>query len=720
VRRAQRALHNARRRERRVTGKVADLISNLKAQRLLTSDAEELVSNFKSIPISLFRTRKHGAYSEEQKQFASTLFYYSPSAYAFASRHLPLPDRRTIQGWLSNNDALPGFTEQSFAVLAEKCKSDKQWQYKVCALCVDEMEIRKQVEIDKSTGAVCGFVNIGRGELNDDKLPQATKALVILAVGLCGSWKVPLGYWFTDGCSGTLLSSLLLCALEKLHEVGCVALSITADGAPANLKAFETLGCCFEPDKLLTTFPHPSQPELHVAAILDPVHMIKLVRNLFFEYKLVTIPGVGTAKWHHVDQLDKLQESEGLSLANRLTRRHVDFSTQKMKVKLAVQVLSDSVAKAMTFLRQEGHERFLDSQPTEVFIQRFDKLFDVMNSRSPHAAGYKKPISSTTFASTCEWLQDTKSWLLQLEDASGKRLVHTRRKTGIIGLCVAIDSVIHLCKQLLCSEVNGVSLKYLLTYKLCQDHVELLFGLIRRRGGNNNNPTSQMFRWAYRAVLTHVGVVASAAANITPLDSTELLVARNETVGFTEADLFSADVFVSEEQVLSLPMLSSLSENVCCYISGFIVRKLTSRLKCATCRELLLSSTVLPDSRAFLELKNNGGLVVPSQGVNAVVKHAEKCVRMVVHTCDATRLKQFGHQLEVDVLSAVDPYALFGFEHAMETFDGVDNHVISLTRLIVRSYVNLRKNKIAKLWNLTRTSTNIRHKLTKLILFKNQ
>jgi len=37
-------------------------------------------------------------------------------------------------------------------------------------------------------------------------------------------------------------------------------------------------------------------------------------------------------------------------------------------------------------------------------------------------------------------------------------------------------------------------LKYVLTYKTSQDHIEIFFWCIRARGGNNNNPNCVQFK----------------------------------------------------------------------------------------------------------------------------------------------------------------------------------------------------------------------------------
>lgn len=54
------------------------------------------------LPLRLFKLRKGGEYSKEQRQFAATLYYYSPAAYGYARRHMPLPHPRTIQKYVQN------------------------------------------------------------------------------------------------------------------------------------------------------------------------------------------------------------------------------------------------------------------------------------------------------------------------------------------------------------------------------------------------------------------------------------------------------------------------------------------------------------------------------------------------------------------------------------------------------------------------------------------
>ena len=57
-------------------------------------------------------------------------------------------------------------------------------------------------------------------------------------------------------------------------------------------------------------------------------------------------------QWSYLRRLADLQEKEGLVAANKLSQRHMMWQKQKMKVNLAAQTLSASVADALDFCRE--------------------------------------------------------------------------------------------------------------------------------------------------------------------------------------------------------------------------------------------------------------------------------------------------------------------------------------------------------------------------------
>ncbi|CAB3991299.1 Hypothetical predicted protein [Paramuricea clavata] len=64
-----------------------------------------------------------------------------------------------------------------------------------------------------------------------------------------------------------------------------------------------------------------------------------------------------------------------------------------MNVRLAAQTLSSSVADAIGFLNLSMKlSEFQNSDGTMKFIRMIDRLFDMLNSRSPLGKGYKQPL----------------------------------------------------------------------------------------------------------------------------------------------------------------------------------------------------------------------------------------------------------------------------------------------------------------------------------------
>ncbi len=95
------------------------------------------------------------------------------------------------------------------------------------------------------------------------------------------------------------------------------------------------------------------------------------------------------------------------------------------------------------------------------------------------------------------------------------KLTSGKRKTAWVGLICSARSIIGLATHLLTRPQKRF--QYFLTYKLSQDHLEMLFSRIRRRGGWNNNPNCLQLKWALRAVLMKNGITPSKNANCTDI-----------------------------------------------------------------------------------------------------------------------------------------------------------------------------------------------------------
>ena len=135
----------------------------------------------------------------------------------------------------------------------------------------------------------------------------------------------------------------------------------------------------------------------------------------------------------------------------------------------------------------------------------------------------------------------------------------------------------------------------------------------------------------------------------------------------------------TEVDEMALPVLSDFVENVCVYIAGFVIRRLFPKVQCTECRKLLTDPPVLSGCELLI-LKDNCGLITPSQGVVKIVEQAEKYVRyLVLADSSVYAISRLGLRLEGTVLENIDPVVIFGHsDHALETADVIHNHLFLL------------------------------------------
>ena len=188
-----------------------------------------------------------------------TLKFYSAKAYKYVreSFDLGLPHPSVVSSWYNVMDGEPGFTKEALTALQAKVFAGKRDGQKVaCSLMLDEMPIRKHVQWDGKAQKYCGFVDLGT-DIDDDSLPEATEALVLMAVSVNSNWKVPCGYFLVNGLTGEEKANLTIDCIRKLHVVGVKVVSLTCDGPTTHQAMLKLLGAVLCPDNMQAYFPHP-------------------------------------------------------------------------------------------------------------------------------------------------------------------------------------------------------------------------------------------------------------------------------------------------------------------------------------------------------------------------------------------------------------------------------------------------------------------------------
>jgi hypothetical protein len=366
-------------------------------------------------------------YSEDLKSFAVTLHFYSSQAYNFLRRTLHLPHPDTIRRWASCG-VEPGFLKDVHSLQLQLANEPAMQD--VCII-FDLMSIRKQVMFDAKEKKYAGYVNHGNFIMTSPET-VATESLVFLVVGLKRFFKAPFAYFLVDKVSSAILSQIIKDSIILIAEAGFHVQALTCDGSYVNQAAMASIGCKFSVDGMNFEFPNPHTPAESISFFMDSCHMLKNVRNCFGDLSVLK-HGNEVIEWRFIAELHKLQSSSTLNLANRLKGKHLDYGKNKMKVALAAQTLSSSVASAIDFLRSQGLEMFQGSEATCNFMRVFDEIFDLTNSSNIHAKGFKSPIKACNIDAKVSRIMLLTDYVKNLTDIHGKPLLHSRRKTGFVG-----------------------------------------------------------------------------------------------------------------------------------------------------------------------------------------------------------------------------------------------------------------------------------------------
>lgn len=242
--------------------------------------------------------------------------------------------------------------------------------------------------------------------------------------------------------------------------------------------------------------------------------------------------------------------------------------------------------------------------------------------------------------------------------------------------------------------------RYLPTYRLGQDLLEILFGIIRRRHGLNDNPNVVQFEHSLRAILCFK-LSMPAKGNCLPQE--DII----NPVGIPKISQPSSTSYPTpcqedEEFEFVHQDLSDFVENIVVYIAGFIGKNLAKTLHCSDCvsslREVDIESTKMREDFTFLWTKDKGGLFKPSADLIMVCKAAERAIR---HEQTKGIFKMTGIKVAALVKKALSGRVLFDTTHPSvsqceATIIAQNCHKAALILAIVKAYCKTRFNHLAK------------------------
>lgn len=156
-----------------------------------------------------------------------------------------------------------------------------------------------------------------------------------------------------------------------------------------------------------------------------------------------------------------------------------------MNVKLAAQLMSNTIAKSLQYFGQQNLLKSKDWQDTSNFISLVDSWFDLFNSRTPNDIKKAKAAYGIHLEYQNQILSEMLTTAKNMRVGEKGSLYPFQK--GIILSCTSLSSLFAMVSQ-------RYNVKYIMTYRLNQDGLEHFFGCIRQMGIAHQHPSPVHFK----------------------------------------------------------------------------------------------------------------------------------------------------------------------------------------------------------------------------------
>lgn len=645
----------------------------------------------------------HKKYSPTVRIFCFTLHYYSPKAYEYIrsvfDSHLPNP--RTLRYWMSAINTSPGFTECAFDALREKVeKARENGKNLIGGLIFDEMFIRRHSQWDKAKKEYLGHISAGKPVEYDEFSPLAKEALLMMISGINEEFKIPIAYFFTCGLCAEEKVAILNEAMRELSKTGIKLASMTSDGYTANISAYKKLGANFKIDQ--PYFVNPYDAENKVYVVLDPPHMLKLIRNCigrFQEKDVKLLDNQGNSiSFQFIINLVELQSSMGINLGNKLTKSHAEFRNNKMKVRIAAQTISKSSAASIEFLDLVmKHENFSNSTGTTQFLRTFDSLFDIMNSKKGHTDDkFKRPICAENINDITIKFNHDKEYirgLRMIENGEIVPILNTNSYTPFFGFNHNMTSVLGIYHDYIVPQSSEIDDFFI--FSISQDHVESTFGCVRQMGGNNCNPNAQQFEAAYRKLLVQNDIKSSIDSNCQN-DVTKFLNvssgAKSMSASANPVELKMLSTYDNEFLIQSHEEEDGLRNHSKAYLASELEKKINRKIElkgsqaCAQCLNIFEENDRIND--VFVQfLSQNKKVQQPCKSTVHIIGLVDSILEKY-DSLDISYASMLAYIFEQTSLLTLFESSEFGEQH---------NHKFDFVKLLIETYLDMKCTNVSRI-----------------------
>ena len=286
-------------------------------------------------------------FSDEELTQSLAIFYQGPRAYRQLRKWFVLPSPRMLRRRLQLIQLNPGFHTAAISILGEKYAKTGRDQDKLVVVSFDEMQLRPKLTYLPGQDVVEGFENFG--EMGSTCRP-ADHALVFMARGVTNKWKQPLGYFHSCGPTpASIMKHQLVSIIRQLRQAGMIVLATVCDMGTPNQALYKVLG-------VTEDTPHFLVDGEAVMTMFDVPHLFKCIHNGLYKHDILVDGEL--LSWDHIRQFYQLDKDRPIRACPKLTAAHIRLMPfKKMKVKLATQVMSRSVAAGMLMYNSVGKSR---------------------------------------------------------------------------------------------------------------------------------------------------------------------------------------------------------------------------------------------------------------------------------------------------------------------------------------------------------------------------
>ncbi|XP_049269019.1 uncharacterized protein LOC119382267 [Rhipicephalus sanguineus] len=573
----------------------------------------------------LSKNKVRRRYSTQFMVFCCLLFTISPHAYKFMRSYgtITMPHPMTIRSICSSHGMNPQLENEgsTFLRYMKTRISDLDERQRAVTLMLDEIHIKPF--FDYKGGNIAGIAQ--------NSPEAATSAMVFMVQSICCNFKEVAHIVPVRGATGIMLHNSLREVIRGLERIGYRVICVVTDNNKVNRKAMEQFASGPISDSSSFVYPHPCDPKRPLFFIIDPVHILKCVRNNWirqrnhkqcfyfpeFEQRATSERRMISASFGTIVDIYNIEVGQLLRHAYTLSRKAL-FPTdiEKQNVKLALQVLNETVPPA---LREIGNKHNLyHVEGTAMFIEIITKWWKVVNVKTPSKGArlrdeFQEPVFSVEdrkidfLYNFLDWMEE---WKKRTKDCDSGTLT----KETHAGLHQTTQGLIEIVRYCL----DELKLSYVLLGKIQTDCLEDRFGKYRQLAGSHYHVS---IRQVYEC------------ENKLRLQSTLPTVATSRSVSEEDEEWQDLDgeanclrpkcnVVVTEETLTKMKDIIP----VLVYVAGYAVYAALKKLKCQKCREALtlnkaISVSVADKHYDLIRAMDRGGLVHPTMFVVNAVAH---------------------------------------------------------------------------------------------------